>query len=560
MTDLHSNCDRKLTLILEAFSDAAAMAKVAVDQANEVLECTPDAEPRTVDQLLEDALSSEKQLVLKAQDHASRVKGSWKRILDFGRAKRGVEKAEAVLRSRYELETRSAAAQGRIADSNGRTAKRNAHRACKQDLRKAETALVLRQQQHKELRNLCRPLCRAIVSKAWIAGNTEVLLDESARYVQAHDWASAVEAIQRIEFQRLPSREQVLEWIHECSDKLKTMMDQSAGLVATAAYPGLLDASLKLAKSRFHADVWDTHIECYEDLPDRWYALPVTMIGHHVLFEPIQWVIYWAFLTRSQSVAISTGQVKVHEDSLTGMLTYALKEELEGTAKARFLQLGYPRAKVNFDFLQLAGLDGEFETGADIGLVIHLDVGDLLVHKVALLQAKISKRGSAEVGSKASGSRKLTQLQKLQDSERDFFLFYHKTIDASPALLPTVTAVSHFANKHKWTTADLLKEKKSVKTREHGWDLASFVAFGLCSPTNAIGRDIPVGDDPLDAMAVSGRETLPTYIMVVSLSHDESAYRNVMTPLIEKGYRSVPDPVDENALSRSPDEHDRPAP
>lgn len=560
MTDLHSCCHAALTQVLREVSDSTAKADIAVQQASATLASTPDAEPRTIEQLLGDVLRNARHDLSVASANRDKVKASgyWKRFWHLEDAEKEVGKANAALAEKEKFERQEAAVSAREANSNERAAMRAAHDACRKALGAAKVNLERHVQAQSFLEQLCEPLRDALIRRAWIAGDTKELLDKSVGFAQKQDWEAAAKAIQEIKFQRLPSGAQFRQWMHEYRDKLKAMRDQSAGLVATAAYPGLRDPSLQLAKSRFCASTWADRVECYEDLSDRWYAVPVRMTSPGALIEPVQWIIYWAFLVQSQRFANSTGSVKVHEDSLTGMLTYALKGELEAPAKDRLRQLGYPEAKANLDLLQLAGTNGEFETGADIGVVIHLDVGDLQVHKVALLQAKVSKGESAEIGSKPSGSAQLTQLQKLRDAKRDFFLFYHKTMGLSPALLPTVTAVNHYAKQHKWKGADLKKENKTVKTRLHGWDLASFAAFGLCSPGNGVGRDVPDGGDPLEAMIANGRSSLPTYMMVVSLSHDESIFENAITSLYENGYRTAPGPESESDLRRSPDDHHYP--
>jgi hypothetical protein len=555
MTDLYSRCNSKLKQILKAFKDATAIAGVAVREANAALQSMPDTQPRPVDQLLEDSLISYKDDLIRARTNRKNLRQEvmWKRIWGRRNVQKAVDDAKTALRSRREYELSDDAVREREADCNQRAAEHAAHTSCSKALHEAVKKLQRLAREEQHLQQSCEPLREAFARRAWLAGNTEDLLDRSLGDTQAHAWTSAAKRIQEILFQRLPPEDQFKQWKAEHIDILADMRKQGAGFVATAAHPGLLVPSLALAQLRFHPSAWAKSVGGIEELPDRWYELPVSVIHREALIEPVQWIIYWAFLNQGQRFAVDTGMVTAHEDVLTGMLTYALKGELEGSAKRRLFQLGYPRVTANIDILQLAGMNGEFETGADIGLIIHLDVGNLNVHKVALLQAKVSSSNSAELGSSPSGSKKMTQLQKLHDAERDFYLFYHKTRGISPAILPTVTAVNHFVKKHKMTAGDLLKENRSVKTREHGWDLASFAAFGLCSPTNAIGKDIPVGGSSLDAMTDNGRSTLPIYMMVVSLSHEDSEYQKVMTPLHERGYRTVPDPDRENVPSSTAD-------
>lgn len=541
MMDRHGLCASRLANVLKAFSDATVLAQANVAHALSALQTTPDTEPKTADQLLEDALVDVKIELTSAQTRLGELdrEAWWRTILLKPAARKAKAAAEQAYWTKRDYEMQHEAEQKRRADSELRALTHAAHRACKEKLHQAEEHLTRCERAEVGMKQLCEPLSEAISRKAWLGPDTHHLLKLSVAHSQKHDFRSAAKAIAAVQFQRLPSVEQFKHWAIEYRNVLGSMKLQSTGFAATAAYPGLVKPSLELAKARFHAAAWTDSVERYEDAPDRWHALPACMVTHGALIEPVQWVIYWAFLAGSQRFSVSANQADIHEDVLTGMLTQALKEDLAERAKNRLPQLGYPKAKANFDFLQLAGKKGEFTTGADIGLVIRLDVGNLRVHKVALLQAKVSVDGRADIGSKPSGPSKLTQLQKLGDADRDFFVFYHTTKGSSPSPLPTVTSVKQLRESAKLSSRDLARLSIDTKPREQGWDLASFVAFGLCTPANALGKDVPEDGDPLEAMTDGGRETLPRYMLVVSLSDDAPGYQRIISPLQREGYRAI---------------------
>lgn len=560
MTDFHSRCASLLLEVLQAAVDAKALAQAHVDQAATALRSTADAEPRTVEMLLEDALSASKAELAAALAQLDKAKGApllkrW----SLGRAaRREVADALSQLEHKTKIEMQAGHARQRAIDSNLRATQHAAHEACKLTLRQASSTLTKYTQLEKVLETLCGPLRRAIDCGAWLARDTEARMTNASQFARGGRWDQVAKIFQGLRFQIPPSERKLTEWASERRKLVSRIVNQRSGFSATAAFPGLIDPSLTLAKGRCHADAWEQAVDCYLESPDRWHALPACLLTPGALIEPTQWVLYWAFLIESQGFAESASAAISHEDVLTGMLTQALKGQLENATKTRLLNLGYPQAKANLSFLQLAGLQSEFKTGADIGLVIQINVGDFSVNKVALLQAKVSIDGTADIGSKPSGPHKLTQLQKLTDAKRDFFLFYHRTEGLSPAALPTVTSVNHFVSSRKMTANDLAKLSVSVKTRLQGWDLASFIAFGLCTPANSMGKDVPVGSDPLEALMAGGRDFLPAYMIVVSFGHDETGYHKIMTPLQERGYDAMRTPRRGHRLqqAREPDEKD----
>lgn len=77
-----------------------------------------------------------------------------------------------------------------------------------------------------------------------------------------------------------------------------------------------------------------------------------------------------------------------------------------------------------------------------------------------------------------------------------------------------------------------------ANTRDFGWDLASFVAFGLCAPGSTLGVDVASDQDPLEVLQAGGRSSLPKYVVVVSMSDDERGHTHMLTRLNKETHRA----------------------
>jgi len=163
----------------------------------------------------------------------------------------------------------------------------------------------------------------------------------------------------------------------------------------------------------------------------------------------------------AQRFAARLATTKPHEEHLTGRLVGAIEEKLLAVSN-RIDQLGYPSTTMVLSTITIGGRLPETVTGADLGIVVRIHVGDLIVHKVALLQCKYSANGVADVGSKPTGKPARTQLQKLTSAERDFYLFYHHGVRSSPSMLSSVTPVETLIAGHQWTANDLAQQSLSA--------------------------------------------------------------------------------------------------
>lgn len=541
MTNLRAQCITQLILIRQAALDAMTSAQASVDQAQADLDATPDETLMSVAQLLRSDLRAEHEILATASKKLDIVEAAswWKRPFLNVDAKFRIRAATRSLAIATQQQQARDQVLRREAESKRRADRHAAHKARNEALQTARDLLKRRRQANADLGLILAPLIDAIKRGAWLAENAASLLAAAAVAAKSGRWVDVTETMAKISFQVLPSVTRIQQWETECDDLFKLINDKSYGFNAVARYPGLVGPSLNLTKSRCHAQAWTRAMECRPALADQWHALPECIAPATSLVEPVQWILYWAFLEECQHFAERRHQAKAHEDYLSGVLFGSLDRRLSGQAKSRLQELGYPRAKVNLGIVQLAGLKPEASTGADVGLVVRLSVGDLHVHKVALLQAKVSEGGRANIGSKLTGPSKRTQLQKLNETERDFFLFYHAGNGATPTPLPTVTSVQHFVNAGQLSDAALEEPTIRVSTQENGWEFACFFAFGLCTPANGVGKEVPVGSDPLDVLMVDGATSLPDYMIVVSLSDDNFENENTMQQLKQRGYRAV---------------------
>ncbi len=190
MTDFHSRCASQLLEVLQAAADAKALAQAHVDEATTALLSTADAEPRTVELLLEDALSASKAALAAALAQLDKAKGApllkrW----SLGRAaRREVADALSQLEHKTKIEMQAGHARQRAIDSNLRATQHAAHEACKLTLRQASSTLTKYTQLENGLETLCGPLRRAINCGAWLARDTEARITNASQFARGGRW------------------------------------------------------------------------------------------------------------------------------------------------------------------------------------------------------------------------------------------------------------------------------------------------------------------------------------------------------------------------------------
>lgn len=182
----------------------------------------------------------------------------------------------------------------------------------------------------------------------------------------------------------------------------------------------------------------------------------------------------------------------------------------------RIRQFGYPTTTSYFGTLEIAGKSEETRLGADIGVIVDLQIGDLTVRKVVWFQAKKAKRGIADLGSTSQ------QLSRLAASPaKGFYLFYHHSDFPVRAPAPTVCEERALAKIVKGKGKSLDARHLPISVRTDGWDWASFIAFGLCDPDSTLGESFTTPYDALSKLGGGNPRHLPTYLYMIAIS-DES--------------------------------------
>jgi hypothetical protein len=276
-----------------------------------------------------------------------------------------------------------------------------------------------------------------------------------------------------------------------------------------------------------------------------WPMVIAEVASAPTLLHEAHWAIYWALFYNSQTFAATLGPTRTQEDFLSGQLMENLRERLETWASPHIKTMGYSPSVARISTLRLAGLKSESVTGADIGFCIDIKLGNLKVRKFALLQAKTSINGSANIGSEATGPRTKTQFEKLNNPERDFYLFYN----LEPlALLPTVSSIPDLLKNNDLTDVDKTKRHIIVYPEKSGWDWASFFTFGLCSPLPGFG--LVLAETESFADVISGLGNFPASIVIASFNGDVMDYS--MKQLLKEEYLETNVPKKSLTVAKTP--------
>lgn len=355
-------------------------------------------------------------------------------------------------------------------------------------------------------------LYNTALKDGWICSSCAPCLHSICTHLNSSEYSKAAELTSRLVYQKVPHESQWSEWESDAQSILETAhRDAMAGFIPLTAFEPIADRACEL--TRPWCNEATRQITLHSVPVDRWHQLVGLMQKPRNLVHPLHWALYWSNFKASQEFA-SDCMAAAHEESFSGRFLSLINTCAKDWAAPRFGKMGFPVAKVLLGTLSLGGLKAESRLGADLGIIIDIDVGGLSVRKVALLQAKKSCNGIADVGSLPTGPAKQTQLQKLNDAARDFYLFYHHANTHAAWPGPTVVAAINIAG----SLPNLAAGSISIDTRAGGWDWASFVAFGLCAPDSGVGRQLSEGEDALSVLGSGDRRSLPENLLVVSIS------------------------------------------
>jgi hypothetical protein len=306
--------------------------------------------------------------------------------------------------------------------------------------------------------------------------------------LSAGDLSGALRQANNLKCPSMPPETLYAEWQDEANDILLKATFGPVGFRSTFHHSAIAEDSVLLI-SRGLRD--RTLAQSIAQAPaNSWPSLinHITSLKHYI-YEA-HWPIYWALFQASQEFAVDLSRSPANEENLSGALTKGLAMQLQNWAGSRVDLLKHPQSKAVLSTMRLGGMAAEASLGADVGILVDINLGDLKVRKLVLLQAKVSRSFKANIGSDPTGPESKTQLQKLNNFVRDFYLFYNWSELENDTFLPTVASIPALFGKNSLKESDKTASYVRIDTRKCGWDLASFFTFGLCAPGSAIGQEL----------------------------------------------------------------------
>lgn len=512
----------------------------------QALRHTPPLEPLHEATLRAEELAEVEAAYRAAQKALNAVEGPWRHPIDYWKASSKLKRVNALRQKKIA----SVAAPESVVARQNEIDARNRQIAATEKTRTGLIAKIsaasacIKQIGH--LKDALQALSEHAARGAWIPSPSHDDLGHIHALCRQGKLGEATSVADALVYQRVPVETTFTQWTLEATDILSKAKDRGAGFSATTAHAGIANLSIDLALENCHPGVRQD-VDEDEASWDRWPHLASLLCAPRAFRHDIHWALYWAAFQAAQRFAQNIDQAQAHEDVHTGAFLESLRTIMPSWAGSRIDQMGYPDAKAYLGTLSSAGNRLEPLMGADIAIIVDIGVGDLILRKVALLQAKVSNNGTADVGSKPTGPQSLTQLQKLRNETRDYHLFYHRGVRNGTSIVPTVTRVADFVQKLKWDEAARKKEHLQVKTREFGWDWASFFAFGLCSNVNNVGLMLKPDEDAFKAL-LSDRDRLPNYLLVVSISDKTNEYE--LGQKVRAHYREIGTAMAHNVKNR----------
>jgi hypothetical protein len=509
-----SNAKDNFKLVESTLKNATEEVALAVQQAQEKRDRLPRLQPTTEAIELSNYLRTATQAMQRAEQHLLAIKAEsrWGKLIAKFQAEKAIFAAAQVLAEQQGI----AASASETALRARQVALHNDHVAdvARQRQRLGQTIeegirwLTSSRNQQAQLVLLKETLTR----HGWVSANTAAILEQMHHQLLQRDVLGAFEAGKKLIFQVMPAPQTLAEWAGETQRFLKQARSEGAvGFTALASFGAIVGDATSLVLAGCTSPVRQAVLQDQEPV-DRWYHLADQLTRPEQVVHWLQWAVYWACFQTAQRFAKDMSLAEAHEEHSTGAFLHSFRTEVGQWAGRKVDAMGFPQVTSFMGTLALGGTAVEARLGADFGIIVEINVGGLVVRKVALVQGKVSKNGIADIGSPASGPLKLTQLQKLNDPQRDFYVFYHRGLRQASVPWPTLNRVSTLVS----PATDLKAGSIKVPTRERGWDWPAFIAFGLCSDTSGVGRQLKDDEDALDVLSGGHRQLLPSRLIVVA--------------------------------------------
>lgn len=378
--------------------------------------------------------------------------------------------------------------------------------------------------------------------EGWLAGDFAGHFEKITALIQNGHIADATTLLPKLVFQARPSKDIYAGWQQEAEDILDAVYRSHNGLPVTGGFSNIARASAKLAITSMCSASAEKIASCSHPA-DQWQLLPLQAASPLNFNVDVLWTIYWAMLQCEQQMAELLADTKAHEDMLNGRFSAYFETWLTKWAAKRIQAFGYPSSHSYLGTLQLANTGEETRTGADIGVIIVLNVGGLRCRKAVLLQAKRAKQGIANVGSTKGQLPKLSKLPRA-----GYYLFYHESPTTPFCPVPTVSSAELLQQR----VLDMQKSPEAhylrLDVRTCGWDWASFVSFGLCNAQSDIGETFDTFDEALSILGSGSTGYLPQYVYVVAIENEP--YVLELKKRLREHYHSMPDKERQKTISK----------
>lgn len=390
----------------------------------------------------------------------------------------------------------------------------------------------------------------AACNEGWLADDFAEHFESIAALVQQGHILNATKYLPKLIFQTCPSAEAYACWRQEAQDILNNVYRSSIGVPITGALTDIVQGSAELAVASMREAPARNLASCSHPT-DQWQLLPLLAASPLHFTVDVLWAIYWGMLQCEQQMAVLLADTKAHEDILNGRFSAYFENWLTEWAAKRISAFGYPSASSYLGTLQLANTPEEARTGADIGVIISLNVGGLRCRKAVLLQAKRAKRGVADIGSTKGQLPKLSRLPNAS-----YYLFYHESPSTLFPPVPTVSSAELLRQRILDMQKDPGARSLKLDVRTSGWDWASFVSFGLCNEQSDIGEKFDTIENALSILGSGSMGELPQYIHVVAIENEP--YVLELKKKLREYYRSITEKEYQNSRSRKQRSYDGP--
>lgn len=365
-----------------------------------------------------------------------------------------------------------------------------------------------------EFKNAAAAAMNAASGGGWLATDFGEKFRNISSLVRNGDLLGAYRLLPTLSFQKQPSPETYIRWEQYAQSVRDQAYSVLAGMSSTGGFNEIASASATLAARSMHAAPCGQLMSCSHPA-EQWQLLSSLATSPRNFTVDVLWAIYWAMFQCAQQMAQFMDQTSSQEDPLNGRFSSYIENWLCQWAAQEIPKFGYPRSTSYLGTLQLAGTDEESRTGADLGIIISIDIGGLKCRKSALLQAKRARQGNADIGSSKGQLPKLSSLPK-----GGYYLFYHQSPSPLRPPVPTVSSAEALQQDVLAANKDPEARHLTQDVRKNGWDWASFVSFGLCNADSDLGEAFDTVEDALRILGSGDSGHLPRHLYLLAIADE----------------------------------------